>query len=104
MVSDDPAKGLDQANQEDLLVGELRDFIGQPEQVFECGVALLCAHGVRALRFFSRLAQQGVKVQILTNSLEATDVAAVHSGYAKSRVDLLKAGVKLFEMRKTPRV
>jgi len=30
MVSDDPAKGLDQASREDYLVDELRDFIGQP--------------------------------------------------------------------------
>jgi putative cardiolipin synthase len=103
MVSDDPAKGLDQANQEDLLVGELRDFIGQPEQVLNV-VSPYFVPTEKGVAFFSRLAQQGVKVQILTNSLEATDVAAVHSGYAKSRVDLLKAGVKLFEMRKTPRV
>jgi len=56
----------------------------------------------KGVAFFTRLARQGVSVQILTNSLEATDVAAVHSGYAKSRVELLKAGVKLFELRKTP--
>ncbi|BET25630.1 putative cardiolipin synthase [Limnobacter thiooxidans] len=103
MVSDDPAKGLDQANQEDLLVGELRDFIGQPEQVLNV-VSPYFVPTEKGVAFFSQLAQQGVKVQILTNSLEATDVAAVHSGYAKSRVDLLKAGVKLFEMRKTPRI
>lgn len=103
MVSDDPAKGLDQANQEDLLVGELRDFIGQPEQVLNV-VSPYFVPTEKGVAFFSRLAQQGVKVQILTNSLDATDVAAVHSGYAKSRVDLLKAGVKLFEMRKTLRV
>ena len=53
----------------------------------------------RGVAFFSRLAKAGVNVQILTNSLEATDVAAVHSGYAKTRVELLKAGVKLFELK-----
>lgn len=103
MVSDDPAKGLDQASREDYLVDELRDFIGQPEQTLNV-VSPYFVPTEKGVAFFTRLARQGVSVQILTNSLEATDVAAVHSGYAKSRVDLLKAGVKLFEMRKTPRV
>jgi putative cardiolipin synthase len=102
MVSDDPAKGLDQASADDLLVGELREFIGKPQRAFNV-VSPYFVPTEKGVEFFSSLAQQGVKVQILTNSLEATDVAAVHSGYAKSRVDLLKAGVKLFEMRKTPR-
>ena len=47
------------------------------------------------------LAGRGVKVRILTNSLAASDVAAVHAGYAKRRHDLLKAGVQLFELKPT---
>ena len=40
-----------------------------------------------------------VDVTVLTNSLQATDVAAVHSGYVKYRKPLLKAGVKLYELQ-----
>ena len=36
--------------------------------------------GVRAL---DQLVKNGVDVTVLTNSLQATDVAAVHSGYVK---------------------
>ncbi len=36
------------------------------------------------------LARGGARVRVLTNSLEATDVAAVHAGYAKWRHDLLR--------------
>jgi len=36
---------------------------------------------------------------VLTNSLAATDVAPVHSGYAKRRVALLKSGVELYELK-----
>jgi putative cardiolipin synthase len=36
---------------------------------------------------------------VLTNSLAATDVAAVHGAYAKYRVPLLKSGVSLFELQ-----
>jgi putative cardiolipin synthase len=43
----------------------------------------------------------GVKIRVLTNSLEATDVAAVHAGYAKRRRPLLEAGIELYESRKT---
>jgi putative cardiolipin synthase len=53
----------------------------------------------RGVAFFKRLRDRGVAVEILTNSLAATDVVAVHAGYAPYRVDLLEIGVKLFEMR-----
>ena len=42
-----------------------------------------------------------VAVRVLTNALEATDVAAVHSGYAKRRKALLEAGVDLYELRRS---
>ena len=48
---------------------------------------------------FSNMARTGVQVRILTNALAATDVSAVHAGYAKRRKDLLLAGVRLFELK-----
>jgi putative cardiolipin synthase len=45
------------------------------------------------------LVRRGVEVTVLTNSLAATDVAAVHGAYARYRVRLLKAGIKLFELQ-----
>jgi putative cardiolipin synthase len=45
------------------------------------------------------MARRGVKVTVLTNALEATDVAVVHAGYAKRRKALLAAGVRLFELK-----
>ncbi len=44
-------------------------------------------------------AGRGVKIRILTNSLAATDVVPVHSGYAPYRKDLLQAGIELYEFR-----
>lgn len=52
--------------------------------------------------YFARLAETGVDIQILTNSLEATDVPAVHGGYAPYRHALLQLGVRLFELRRQP--
>lgn len=48
---------------------------------------------------FLDLAERGVSVAILTNSLAATDVAAVHAGYARYRKPLLLGCVNLHELR-----
>lgn len=45
------------------------------------------------------LARRGARVRVLTNSLAASDVAAVHSGYSSYRRDLLAGGVELHELR-----
>jgi putative cardiolipin synthase len=45
------------------------------------------------------LAQRGVKVRILTNSLASAEASVVHAGYAKRRRDLLRAGVELYELK-----
>jgi cardiolipin synthase C len=52
--------------------------------------------GVVAL---AALVARGVRVTVLTNSLAATDVGAVHAGYARQREALLVAGVRLYELR-----
>ena len=52
--------------------------------------------GVRWLR---AMTSRGVRVTVLTNSLAATDVAAVHAGYQRYRKDMLEAGVRLYELK-----
>lgn len=42
----------------------------------------------------------GVTVEVVTNSLGATDVAAVHGGYSKYRKALLRGGVVLHELKR----
>ncbi|WP_286784642.1 MULTISPECIES: phospholipase D family protein [Pseudomonas] len=54
------------------------------------------------LTYLTGRADAGVSVSLLTNSLEATDVPAVHGGYAPYRKALLRHGVKLFELRRQP--
>jgi putative cardiolipin synthase len=41
----------------------------------------------------------GKRVRILTNSLTANDVAAVHGGYSRHRKELLEGGVQLWELK-----
>lgn len=53
----------------------------------ESGTAMLTA-----------LVERGARVTVLTNSLAATDVPAVHAGYSRYRRALVEAGVELYEM------
>ncbi len=55
--------------------------------------------GEQGEKVLSGLAKSGVEVTILTNSLAATDVGAVHAGYKKYREALVAAGVKLYELK-----
>src|SRR6202046_5472994 len=55
--------------------------------------------GKDGMAFFAKLVSQGVHIRILTNSLAATDSPLVHTGYARYRVQLLKLGIELSEVR-----
>jgi putative cardiolipin synthase len=58
--------------------------------------------GKAGLALLLELRARGVHVAVITNSLAATDVVAVHGGYAKYRQPLLRAGVELFELKPGP--
>jgi phosphatidylserine/phosphatidylglycerophosphate/cardiolipin synthase-like enzyme len=45
------------------------------------------------------LVARGVHIRILTNSLATTDSPLVHNGYSRYRVELLKLGIELSEVR-----
>ena len=49
--------------------------------------------------WLSAMTKRGVRVTVLTNSLAATDVSAVHAGYQRYRKALLEAGVRLYELK-----
>jgi putative cardiolipin synthase len=55
--------------------------------------------GTEGVQAFADLRERGVQVAVLTNSLAATDVPAVHVGYSRYRAALLRTGVKLYELR-----
>lgn len=55
--------------------------------------------GEAGVSWLGHLVSQGVRVTVLTNSLAATDVGAVHAGYKRYREALVAAGVRLYEVR-----
>jgi putative cardiolipin synthase len=98
LVSDDPAKGLGKAKDRDLLFPQLLSLISTPTH----SVDLVSAYFIPGKAFKSRLQQladEGIRVRILTNSQAATDVALVHSSYVKYRAGLLASGIELYELK-----
>lgn len=53
--------------------------------------------GKDGMKLLDGLRKKGVDIGVVTNSLAATDVMLVHSGYAPYRVPLLREGVDLYE-------
>jgi len=103
LVSDPPSKGRDDEPQGATLIHPISEVIMQTKQelILVSPYFVPRKSGIEA---FEKLRARDVDVRILTNSLAATDVSAVHSGYAPSRKPLLKAGVKLYEVRADAKV
>jgi cardiolipin synthase C len=101
LVHDDPAKTLDAAQHRDvLLFPDLVRAMGRPQRSLDL-VSPYFVPGEEGTAALAALAGRGVTVRILTNSLAASDVSAVHAGYAKRREALLRAGVRLYELKPT---
>jgi putative cardiolipin synthase len=101
LVFDDPAKTLDTTARTDvLLFPELARMIGRPETMLDL-VSPYFVPGEQGTAALVALANRGIKVRILTNSLSSSDESVVHAGYAKRRHDLLHAGIKLYELKAT---
>lgn len=100
LVSDDPGKIMGDADETVLISHQLTEVLGSPDT----SVTLITPYFIpteTGSNLFEDMARQGIRVRVLTNALAATDVAAVHAGYARYRKQLLQAGVELFEMRPT---
>lgn len=98
LVTDDPGKAT---NDPDLAPGVLEALIqhGRAARERVLIVSPYFVPGEEGTRHLINLARQGIDVQILTNSLAATDVVFAHSGYAKRRQALLEGGVELYELK-----
>ena len=55
----------------------------------------------KGVDFFKELIDRGLEVTVITNSLAANNHTVAHAGYAPYRKKLLRAGVRLFEVKAT---
>lgn len=99
-LSDDVNKLTKTAPVETNLVHQLRTLLGRPSKQLTIisSYFVPTKDGVDTL---VELADAGIKIKILTNSFDATDVTAVHSGYSQWRPKLLRSGIKIYELKST---
>jgi len=102
-VSDDPHKiSLDKGSSERSNVLTL--LVPTAENAKE-SVTLISPYfvpGEDGTRILVEAVQAGKRVRVLTNSLVANDVAAVHGGYSRWRHQLLAGGVEIWELKPLP--
>lgn len=97
IVADPPEKALNR-DAENWIMSTLRPVIAGADR----SVSITSPYfvpGAEGVALLTGMAASGVEVSVLTNSLAATDVAAVHGGYAPYRKMLLTGGVRLFELQ-----
>jgi putative cardiolipin synthase len=100
VIADDPRKatGLPGAVDPGVLDSMIEAIGGTRESLLL--ISPYFVPGATATDVLCDLARKAT-VAVLTNSLAATDVAAVHSGYSRYRTKLLRGAVKLFELKPT---
>lgn len=99
-VVDDPAKVT--MEKEALERSHVRTLLVPTVQSARKSVTLISPYFVpneEGTRLLVDAARSGRRVRVLTNSLVANDVAAVHGGYSRWRRELLAGGVELWELK-----
>ncbi|MGI9232900.1 MAG: phospholipase D family protein [Woeseiaceae bacterium] len=99
VVADSPDKLAERVGPEhQRLLNELRElFLGaERELLIVSPYYVPLSNGVE---FVSEAVSDGIEVIVITNSLASTNHVAVHSGYAKYRRRVIRAGVALYESR-----
>ena len=98
VLADNPSKGEGKARGEQLMVYRLGQILSQAQWRIDL-ISAYFIPGKRGSELFIELAERGAAISILTNAFATTDVQAVHSGYIKYRRALLKAGIRLLELK-----
>ena len=95
LLSDPPDKALGQ-RRGPWLLDSIADLLRGAESEIRLTTPYFVP-GTPGLTLLTDLAQQGRRVQVLTNSLASTDLFSVHAAYSHYRRPLLAAGAELFE-------
>ncbi|MFW6041759.1 MAG: phospholipase D-like domain-containing protein [Guyparkeria sp.] len=102
VVADEPSKGLGvPADRDDLLTYQLREILETPSRSIDI-ISSFFVPTPTITEALTTLAGRGVRVRVLTNSLETTDMPPVHAGYVRYRKALVEGGVELYEMHPLP--
>jgi cardiolipin synthase C len=99
-TADDPLKVTMSGH--DLQRAQVRRTLLPAVQKAQADIVLISPYfvpGETITAFLGGVVKTGRRVRVLTNSLVATDVGAVHGGYSRYRKTLLEGGVELWELK-----
>ena len=97
----DPPEKAQRKSEESWLLSDLSRFLSSAsrEVLIVSPYFVPTREGTKSL---VAAAKAGLDIKIITNSLAATDVVAVHAGYQGYRLTLLEAGIKIYEVKASP--
>lgn len=98
-VSDDPMKAAVDHKPSRLVTQQMAQVLLRAKRQVRM-VSPYFVPSAAGVNELEKLAERDIDIQVLTNSLAATDVPAVHAGYQRRRRRLLMAGIKLYELRR----
>lgn len=99
VIYDDPEKTLGKSEHETTYITSLmRPHIEKIEDTLEL-ISPYFVPGVDGRERLIDMVNRGVKVRVITNSLASTDGIMAQSGYARHRIELLKGGIELYELK-----
>lgn len=99
VITDDPEKLLNKVSVDhQVLVTRMAEVVAKADSEVIV-VTPYFIPGASGVEFWRGLAERGVRVVILTNSLASNNHIPVHAAYARYRHPIIRAGVELYEMR-----
>jgi len=99
VIYDDPEKTLGKSKSEvTYMTSLIRPHIEKIEHSLEL-VSPYFVPGVAGREYLANMVERGIQVRVITNSLASTDGIMAQSGYARHRIELLKGGVELYELK-----
>ena len=99
VIYDDPEKTLGKTEFETTyMISLMRPHVEKIENTIEL-ISPYFVPGDEGTEHFAGMVAKGIKVRVITNSLASTDGIMAQSGYARKRIELLKAGVELYELK-----
>jgi putative cardiolipin synthase len=99
VIYDSPEKTLGKSEFETTyMISLMRPHVERIEGKLEL-ISPYFVPGVEGRERLIGMVDSGIKVRVITNSLASTDGIMAQSGYARHRIELLKGGVELYELK-----
>jgi len=99
VIYDDPEKSTGKSDKEVVYLKNLMvPYLEKVNHSFEL-ISPYFVPGDGGTKNLIDLVKKGVKVRVVTNSLSSTDGVLAQSGYSRRRIELLKGGVEIYELK-----